>query len=312
MNQLPVLIRREFWEHRNTFVILPAVTTGFFLLMMLLTLLVSGKAAGDLNVDIKVDIQGDQDIAFFSDSMQADNIYAFALYQLEGRSAQERARYINAGLQALGGPLMGILWFVMFFYLLDSLYDERRDRSILFWKSMPVSDAMTVISKLVTGLWLLPLIYLLGVALLQIAAMTMLSIATLGTEISMWETVWGPASIFSNWLQYLGALLFYSLWALPFFGWLIAVSAYAKSVPLVWVIGVPLALTIIERVVADETLFADWMWDHIVPISFLDQEQSVTDNIWNLLLSLQMVSALMVGGVLIAIAIWLRGKADEI
>ena len=106
--------------------------------------------------------------------------------------------------------------------------------------------------------------------------------------------------------------MFYSLWALPFFGWLVAVSAYAKSVPLVWVLGVPLALTIVERVVADESLLANWMWDHIVPISFLNQEQSVTDNIWSLLLSLQMISAVAVGGVLIFIAILLRGKADEI
>jgi ABC-2 type transport system permease protein len=308
MNQLPVLIRREFWEHRNTFLVLPAITTGFFLLMMLLTLFFSAKDA----VDITVDIQDDQDIEFFNNSMQADNIYAFALYQLEGRSTEERARYINAGLQALGGPLIGILWFVMFFYLSYSLYDDRRDRSILFWKSMPVSDAMTVVSKLVTGLWLVPLIYLVGVAILQLAAMGMLSIVTLGTETSAWEAIWEPASIFSNWIRYVGVLMFYIVWALPFFGWLIAVSAYAKSVPLVWVLGVPLALTIVERVVADESLFADWMWDHVVPISFLNQEQSVTDNIWSLLLSLQMMSAVAVGGVLIFIAIWLRGKADEI
>jgi hypothetical protein len=289
-------------------VILPAITTGFFLLLMFLTLLVSAADAVDINVEIK----SDRDAEFFNDSTQADNIYAFALYQLEGRSTEERVRYINAGLQALGGPLIVILWFVMFFYLLYSLYDDRRDRSILFWKSMPVSDSMTVISKLVTGLWLVPLIYLLGVAILQLAAMLMLSVATLGTEISMWETVWGPASIFSNWIQYLGALMFYSLWALPFFGWLIAVSAYAKSVPLVWVLGVPLALTFVERVLADESLLANWMWEHIVPISFLNQEHSVTDNIWNLLLSLQMVSAVAVGGVLIFVAIWLRGNVDEI
>jgi ABC-2 type transport system permease protein len=200
----------------------------------------------------------------------------------------------------------------MFFYLLYSLYDDRRDRSILFWKSMPVSDAMTVISKLVTGLWLVPLIYFLGVAILQLAAMGILSVVTFGTEISMWDTVWVPASIFSNWIRYLSALMFYSLWALPFFGWLIVVSAYAKSVPLVWVVGVPLALAIVEMVVADESLLANWMWDHIVPISFLNQEESVTDNMWSLLLSLQMISAVAMGGVLIFIAIWLRGKADEI
>ena len=117
MLQLPVLIRREFWEHRNTFVLLPSVITGFFLLLMLLMVL--GSATDD--IDINVNFQSDQGIEFFNDSMQADNIYEFALYQLEGRSTEERARYINAGLQALGGPLIGILWLVMFFYLSGSL-----------------------------------------------------------------------------------------------------------------------------------------------------------------------------------------------
>ena len=60
MNQLPVLIRREFWENRNTFVVLPAITTGFLLLMMLLTLLVSATSSVDLNVEI----QSTQDMEF--------------------------------------------------------------------------------------------------------------------------------------------------------------------------------------------------------------------------------------------------------
>src|ERR1700687_5194317 len=33
------------------------------------------------------------------------------------------------------------------FYCLDALHGERRDRSILFWKSLPVSDLTTVLSK---------------------------------------------------------------------------------------------------------------------------------------------------------------------
>ncbi len=308
MNQLSTLIRREFWEHRNIFLVLPAITTGFFLLLMFLMLLVSGTDVAEINVDT----DGQQGKGFFNNSIVAGDVYKLIVYQLDARPTEDRARYINSGLQTMGAPLMLILWFVMFFYLLNSLYNDRCDRSILFWKSMPVSDAMTVISKLVTGLWLVPLVYLLGVALLQLVGMLMLSFATMGTEISLWETIWAPASIFSNWIQYLGVILFYSLWALPFFAWLITVSAYAKSVPLVWALGVPVALTIIEAIVSNQSLFANWMKDHMAPISFLSQGQSVTDNIWNLLASLQMVSAVVVGGVLIFIAIWLRGKADEI
>ena len=99
---------------------------------------------------------------------------------------------------------------------------------------------------------------------------------------------------------------------MPFFGWLIAVSAYAKSVPLVWMIGVPMAATIVERVVVDQPLFASWMWDHMIPMSFLNMEQSMAGDIVKKILSLQMLSAVVVGAVLIVIAIWLRGKAEEI
>jgi ABC-2 type transport system permease protein len=298
MNQLPVLIRREFWEHRNTFVVLPAITTGFFVLMMLLTLLVSATDA----LDASIDIQSDQNIKLFNDSMQPGDIFTL-LYQ--GVSTKESARFVNVAGRWL---LMGILWCVMFFYLLGSLYHDRRDRSILFWKSMPVSDATTVISKLVTGLWLVPLVYLVAVAILQLASIMVLSVAALGTETSMWKTLWGSASIFSDWVQRLGGLMFYSFWALPFFGWLIAVSAYAKSVPFVWVVGAPVALAIVERVVTRDSQLADWMWEHTAPFGFLEQGPSMMDDMW----SLKMVSAVAVGGVLIIIAIWLRGKADEI
>jgi len=298
MNQLPVLIRREFWEHRNTFVVLPAITTGFFVLMMLLTLLVSATDA----LDVSIDIQSDQNIKLFNDSMQPGDIFTL-LYQ--GVSTKESARFINVAGRWL---LMGILWCVMFFYLLGSLYHDRRDRSILFWKSMPVSDATTVISKLVTGLWLVPLVYLVAVAILQLASIMVLSVAALGTETSMWKTLWGSASIFSDWVQRLGGLMFYSFWALPFFGWLIAVSAYVKSVPFVWVVGAPVALAIVERVVTRDSQLADWMWEHTAPFGFLEQGPSMMDDMW----SLKMVSAVAVGGVLIIIAIWLRGKADEI
>ena len=90
MNQLPVLIRREFWEHRNTFLVLPAITTGFFLLMMFLILVVSATDVVDINVDINVESENDQDMEFFNDSMQADNIYKFAVYQLDARPTEER------------------------------------------------------------------------------------------------------------------------------------------------------------------------------------------------------------------------------
>jgi len=306
MKQLMVLVRREFWENRSIFLVLPAVITVFFLLVLLLGVI--SPSVDSMNVTI--DVQSDEEIEFLDDLLVS--AYRYALVQLDARSMAERAMYINAALQSLSAPLLFSLWFVILFYLLGALYDDRRDHSVLFWKSLPVSDALTVASKLLTALVVVPLVYLVGVMLLQLSALVLVSISAAGTEISVVDTIWRPAAIFSTWLRNIGLLLFYGLWALPFFGWLLAVSAYAKSAPLAWAVGVPLAVRMVEVIITDQSRIGDWMQDHIIPISFLDQHRPIAENAFSHLFSLQMLSALVVGGAFIYLAIWLRGKADEI
>ncbi|MBL6689595.1 MAG: hypothetical protein ISP91_04305 [Pseudomonadales bacterium] len=308
MKQLMVLVRREFWENRSIFVVLPAVITGFFLLILLLGAVAS---PGDA-MTVTIDVQSDEEVEFLDDLLVSGHLYHYALMQLDARTMVERTMYINAAMQSLSAPLLFSLWFVIFFYLLGSLYDDRKDRSVLFWKSLPVSDAMTVVSKLLTGLIVVPLVYLAGVMLLQLSALIFVSISASGTDISAVDTIWRPAALFSTWTRYIGLLLFYGLWALPFFGWLLVVSAYAKSAPLAWAAGIPIAIRVVEAIFTDQTRVGDWMQDHIIPISFLDQHRPIAENAFSYLFSLQMLSALVVGGAFIYLAIWLRGKADEI
>ena len=306
MNQLMVLIRREFWENRSTFLVLPMVITGFFLSILLLVAVVSTSDTAT----VRIDVDRDEEVQFFN--LVTGHFYRYALRQLDGRSMEKREMYMNAAMQSLSLPLLFSLWFVILFYLLGSLYHDRRDRSILFWKSLPVSDAMTVLSKLLTALIVVPLVYLAGVILLQLCALTFVSLSASGTDISVVDTVWRPAAVFSTWSGYLGLLLFHALWVLPFFGWLLFVSAWAKSAPLAWAVGIPLGINIIEVIFTDQSLAGDWMLDHIIPISFIDHHRPVADNASSYWFSLQMLSALVVGGAFIYLAIWLRGKADEI
>lgn len=307
MNQLPILIRREFWEHRNTFVILPAVATGFLLLLMLLAVLASASST----ISVSVNMQGDSDLGQYDRHLDTDNIYQFALHRLGNLAVDDKARYLKAGLHSLGTPLLVVLWFVIFFYLMGALYYDRRDRSILFWKSMPVSDAMTVFSKLLTALVVVPLVYLACVAFLQFSALLLITFAAAGTNVSIWESVWAPAGVLGLWAGYLAVLMFYALWSLPFYSWLLAVSAYAKSVPLVWAVALPLVITVLERIVTSQSLVGDWMRAHVSPQQLFDQQMSIPESIRSNLLSLQMLSAVLVGAVLIVLTIWLRSKADE-
>jgi len=302
-NQLSILIRREFWEHRNTFVILPAVITGFFLAMLLLALIASNFATVSMS---------DEDIGFLGQPMESGNLFTYVVEGLGRLQAADRAAYLNQGLQIMVSPLMLVWWFVSFFYLLGALFEDRRDRSVLFWKSLPVSDSLTVISKLVTAVIAVPMVYLAGAALLQFSALLLLTFSALGTELSLWDTIWGPASLLGRWFGYLGLLLFYALWCLPFFAWLLAVSAFAKSIPLVWAIGLPIALIITERILTRDSILADWMSNHVVPLQMFDGNSAVVESVAASLLSFQFVIALAVGAALIGLAIWLRGKADEL
>src|SRR5688500_3753928 len=53
-------------------------------------------------------------------------------------------------------PIMLTTLIIAFFYGLDALHGERRDRSILFWKSLPVSDRTPVLSKVLVMMAVLP------------------------------------------------------------------------------------------------------------------------------------------------------------
>jgi ABC-2 type transport system permease protein len=290
------------------FLVLPAVITGFFMAMLVLALLASKT---DL-IDIRIDMSEEYSDRFEGQKIGSDEAFELLLLRMERLDVAEREQYLRSGLHSLGSPLFIVLWFVMVIYLLDTLYQDRRDRSILFWKSMPVSDTMTVVSKLLTVLLMVPLIYIACAAALQLFSLILLTMVSVGTDVSVWDHIWAPAGILSAWVRYVGVLLFYVFWALPFFGWLLVVSGFAKSVPLIWATGIPMGLMIVEALFTEQEGLRDWIKLHMLPMNMLKQGGSLLDSLMQMALSLQMVSALVVGGALIVVAIWLRGRADEI
>jgi ABC-2 type transport system permease protein len=130
-------------------------------------------------------------------------------------------------------------------YLLDCLYADRKDRSILFWKSLPISDSKTVWIKLLVGVVLIPLVYFIAADITALITAFILSIrasASIGS--ALWHPeVWGQIQVL--WLY---VILTTAVWYLPVAGWLLLVSAWAKRAVILWSILPPLALYIIERV----------------------------------------------------------------
>jgi ABC-2 type transport system permease protein len=143
---------------------------------------------------------------------------------------------------------------VGFFYCLDALYGERRDRSILFWKSLPVSDLTTVLTKASIPLVVLPLlIFVLTVALHLI--MLLLSCAVLllsGADVAaMWAQL--PFFQMEVWLLY--SLTVLALWHAPLYGWLLLVSGWARRSTFLWVVLPPAAISIFEWIAFHTTHF---------------------------------------------------------
>lgn len=150
--------------------------------------------------------------------------------------------------------IMFTAFIVAVFYSLDALHGERRDRSILFWKSMPVSDRITVLSKLFVPLVILPLLTCVVVQATQLI-MLLISSAALAPS-GLADTTWRLLPIFRLWLILFYALITSALWAAPLYGWLLLVGAYARRATFLWAVLPWLALCAIEKIVFDTTWLA--------------------------------------------------------
>ncbi len=249
MNRFVTLLKREYWEHRGGFFWAPIITGAIFLIMTLLfgttlTIFAKKQETFDFNgVNISV---------------------GKALSKVD---AQHVGHALDSTLVAGVGIAFVVMLFVIFFYCLGSLYDDRKDRSILFWKSLPLSDRETVLSKLFTALVGAPIIALglgliIGVGLLLIA---ILIGAVNGVNVT------GAAFLHTHPFQFAAKLIallpLYIFWALPTIGWLMFCSAWAKSKPFLWAVLVPVLSGILVSwmdALPGSNIESDWYWGNVV------------------------------------------------
>jgi len=148
-----------------------------------------------------------------------------------------------------------IVFIVGVFYCLDALHSERRDRSILFWKSLPVSDLTTVLSKVTIPLVVLPLIAFAIVVCVQLVMLLMSSANLLVHGVSP-ATTWAHFPVFQNWLVMLYGLIAIALWHTPIYGWLLLVSGWARRATFLWAVLPLIVIQIFEKIVFGTSFFA--------------------------------------------------------
>ncbi|HTK80500.1 MAG TPA: hypothetical protein VL286_08685 [Rhizomicrobium sp.] len=210
---------------------------------------------------------------------------------------------------------------VAVFYCLGTLNGERRDRSILFWKSLPVSDLTAVLSKAFVPLVILPPILFVIVVLTQLIMLLAGSAVALASGLDA-GTIWAHWPMAKMTLALIYILVVMTLWYAPIYGWLLLVSAWARRMTILWAALIPLGIVVVERIAFDTSYFGSLLKYRIggfVHEAFLapGHNPSTIDPI-ALLAPLKYLSSpglwlgLVVAAILLGAAVWLRRGREPV
>jgi ABC-2 type transport system permease protein len=316
MNRLLALLQREFWENKGALRTTPIVIGCIYVIGALM--------------------------AVFTTAHIDNELYTFKeLIRMAAQQPQDlRANVLYQMLLGSSAFFTIVLWFVVFFYLLGALYDDRKDRSILFWKSLPASDTLTLTSKLLVAMVLAPAAFLAALIVTHLVIAIIASLMILSVDQNPWTLFLSISQPFKAWGMIGFTYLAQSIWALPMFGWLLLVSSFAPRVPLLFAVLPPLVLSglqvwigFLRTFTFDNNLWgviARWVihspailsvqvndgdprggvalgapiddrFDHSVSV------MNILDRLW----SLEMLVGLILAAVFLAGALWFRHRATD-
>ena len=231
----PMLLRREFWEHKSLW-IAPLVWIGLILIFSTWGVIQApSEHGGTLSL-------GNGDHVTMTDHEREQLQDVIKLPEDKKQSLFAFSFLVFFGLISV------FMTIVVFFYLIDCLYTERKDRSILFWKSLPISDANVVLSKLTVAMVVVPIGVILLTAITQFLIYIIVWLRLHGSTISGVLPDWSFVAWLRAQVVALGVMLGGVLWYAPIAGYLLLLSAWAKNKVFLWAVLPPIALPILERV----------------------------------------------------------------
>jgi ABC-2 type transport system permease protein len=308
------LMKREFWEHRGALWSAQIWTTIILLILIVLSMLI-GEA-------FRLKFFGGADVG---------SITHLVLDKVGPAELRRFQLAYEIGLWGLGMINQIVLYFVVLFYCIGTLYDERKDRSILFWKSLPATDTQTVLTKLLTALLVAPLLALVAIVVLQLGFVLLLALYTALHGVNPLPFLWQPGIFGRVWSQMLVAVPVHLLWALPGIAWLLLASSWAKRAPFVWAILVPVLFGVFYSMIQTAVRFRlpdNWVWENVVGRIFSSPgtmalrpwewrgKNPFAENVsWQRLTDTltgpETWIGVIIGVALVAAAIWLRRYRDD-
>jgi ABC-2 type transport system permease protein len=316
VTQYQALVRREFWEHRGAFFTTPAVISTVIISFTILGLIWFYHVAGGTRI--------------VTDEFSFTGV-GDLVRMLEQTNPEERAVAINGMLYGSTVIFNIALLFYVFFYFLGALYDDRKDKSVLFWKSLPVSDTKTVLSKGFSGAITAPALAWVAIVVTQLALLVIMTVIAWTSGASASSLIWGPAEPLQIAYTVLVAYIVQSLWWAPFHAWLLLASAFARRAAFLWAILPPALVGFAEaylnyswnffRMIAERVgggvipLQLDFNENAHIGIMSLDPDRATLEidmgAVMDLLTSADMLWGWLVAAVFISAAIWLRRYRDE-
>ncbi len=314
LTRLLALMQREFWENKGAFRTTPIVIGLVHIGLLLMTI--------------------------FTTAHFDNELYTFreAIRSLAEHSSEFRALHVYEVMLGSSVVFTIVLSIVVFFYLLGSLYDDRKDRSILFWKSLPASDSLTILSKLLTAMITAPLCFWLIFILTQVLASAIAAIMVLSVGENPWTLFISEMSPLKVWSMLGLSYIATSIWFLPLTAWLLLVSAFSPRVPLLFALLPPILFAILQSWIdflrtftLNSNLFGivgQWIANSPAILTAQVQngkgevalgatlsdrfDHSVTvANILDRLFSFEMLCGLAVAAVFLGATLWLRRRATD-
>jgi ABC-2 type transport system permease protein len=290
-------LKKELWEYNKIFFWLPSLIVLFSLMLPLSFLLIA-------------DISSIPWLSHFK------NLAV-------GGVETPYVTHFMSMLSALLILFVSVMLLVQVYYFNSCLFDERRDLSIMFWRSMPVSDNIAVLSKLFTGMAIIPFSFLTGgtLAVFAFLAMTIVAsaILSLGFDISLWH-IYSELSIFNGLASFWINTLLLTMWLFPLYAWLMLTSLYAKKAPFLWAVLPFVVILTLEAMAKNFFGFPDAHLIQIVGQYFGfpsgTKEQLMSSSAQLMTLPLDVLSSkVSIGGVILGTLLvvstcWLRKKQN--
>ncbi len=310
------LLKREWLEHGSSFYWAAGITVALLFASAVIISMFDARMEVSPAEFSELSERLDDDQRHRSERDANGNIaihgletFAAMALDVAGSTDEELKEKMGIPLDIIERIFHWILMVVTLFALTAVLYDERKDQSVLFWKSMPVSDTRTVLSKWVFVAWIAPVVTVLAVLVGQLIVVVFTSAAV---EDGMGGRIWQASQIWSRPFASLFGYFVHSLWALPVYAWVMLVSAFAGRAPLLWAIGLPWILIWWEGIVFGSSNLARWIFERIEAraLPYVNSEHPETT--LDVLLSPALLVSVVIGAAMLALTIYCRRRFTEI